>query len=105
MNTKPRRTAAASALFLILVALDLITKSLAVSALRDGIHIDLIRGVLEFYYIENRGAAFGIFQDGTLILSIISAVTMIVLIVLYSRVPDDRKFLPLRIILIFTSIR
>ena len=91
MNTKPRRTAAASALFLILVALDLITKSLAVSALRDWIHIDLIRGVLEFYYIENRGAAFGIFQDGTLILGIISAISLCVIIFLYLRTPGDRK--------------
>lgn len=103
MNTKPRRTAAASALFLILVALDLITKSLAVSALRDGIHIDLIRGVLEFYYIENRGAAFGIFQDGTLILGIISAISLCVIIFLYLRTPGDRKYLPLRLVLVFLS--
>ena len=101
MNANPRRTAAAALLFLILTAFDLFTKSIAVRALAGGIHIDLIKGVLEFYYIQNRGAAFGIFQDGTLILSIISAVTMIVLIFLYRRVPDDRKFLPLRIILIF----
>lgn len=103
MNTKPRRTAAASALFLILVALDLITKSLAVSALRDGIHIDLIRGVLEFYYIENRGAAFGIFQDGTLILGIISAISLCVIVFLYLRTPGDRKYLPLRLVLVFLS--
>lgn len=103
MNTKPRRTAAASALFLILVALDLITKSLAVSALRDGIHIDLIKGVLELYYIENRGAAFGIFQDGTLILGIISAISLCVIILLYLKTPGDRKYLPLRLVLIFLS--
>ena len=55
-------------LFFLLTAFDLFTKSVAVKALADGIHIDLIKGVLEFYYIQNRGAAFGIFQDGTLIL-------------------------------------
>ncbi len=103
MNTNPRRTAAAAALFLILVALDLITKSLAVIALHDGIHIDLIRGVLEFYYIENRGAAFGIFQDGTLILGIISAISLCVIIYLYLKTPGDRKYLPLRLVLIFLS--
>jgi len=103
MNTNPRRTAAAAALFLILVALDLITKSLAVSALRGGIRIDLIKGVLEFYYIENRGAAFGIFQDGTLILGIISAVSLCVIITLYLKTPDDRKYLPLRLVFVFLS--
>ena len=101
MNANPRRTMKAAVLFIVLTAFDLFTKSVAVSALADGIHIDLIKGVLEFYYIQNRGAAFGIFQDGTLILSFVSAVTMIVLICLYMRIPDDRKYLPLRIVLIF----
>lgn len=48
------RAAKAAALFIILVALDLFTKSLAVNALRDGKRIPLIPGVLEFYYIQNR---------------------------------------------------
>ena len=59
--------------------------------------------VLEFYYIENRGAAFGIFQDGTLILGIISAISLCVIVFLYLRTPGDRKYLPLRLVLIFLS--
>ena len=101
MKANPRRTVAAAAVVFVLTAFDLFTKSVAVNALADDIHIDLIKGVLEFYYIQNRGAAFGIFQDGTLILGLISAVTMIVLICLYMRIPDDRKYLPLRIVLLF----
>lgn len=103
MNVQPLRAVKAAALFIILVAIDLFTKSLAVKALQGGIHFELIPGVLEFYYIQNRGAAFGIFQNGTLILGIISAVSLCILIRLYTMVPSDKKYLPLRVVLLFIS--
>lgn len=103
MNTNSSRILKATVLFLALTAFDLFTKSLAVNALQGGKHIPIIPGVLEFYYIQNRGAAFGIFQDGTFILSVISFVTLIALIVIYLRIPDGRKFLPLRLVLIFIA--
>ncbi len=103
MNTNNSRILKAAVLFLALTAFDLFTKSLAVNALQGGKRIPIIPGVLEFYYIQNRGAAFGIFQDGTFILSVISFVTLIALIVIYLRVPDGRKFLPLRLVLIFIA--
>ena len=65
MKVNKSRIIKAAVLFLGLFAFDLLTKSLAVNALQDGRHIPLISGVLEFYYIQNRGAAFGIFQNGT----------------------------------------
>ena len=85
------------------MALDLFTKSLAVNALRDGKRIPLIPGVLEFYYIQNRGAAFGMFQSGTFILSLVSLAALIVLILIYLKVPDGKKYLPLRLVLIFIA--
>lgn len=97
------RAAKAAALFIILAALDLFTKSLAVNALGDGRRIPLIPGVLEFYYIQNRGAAFGMFQSGTFILSLISLAALIVLILIYLKVPDGKKYLPLRLVLIFIA--
>ena len=63
MQISFKRAAKAAALFVLLVAADLFTKAIAVQALQDGRHVELIRGVLEFYYIQNRGAAFGIFQN------------------------------------------
>ena len=103
MNLHPLRAVKAVALFTILLAIDLFTKSIAVNALQGGIHFPLIPGMLEFYYIQNRGAAFGIFQNGTLILGIISAVSLCVLIRVYAMVPSDKKYLPLRIVLIAIS--
>ena len=97
------RAVKAAFLFIILVAGDLFTKSLAVNALQDGRRIPLIPGVLEFYYIQNRGAAFGMFESGTFILSLISFAALIALVLIYLRIPDGKKYLPLRLVLIFIA--
>ncbi len=101
MNKDPKRTIKACLLFAALLAFDLFTKSLAVKALSDGRHVPLIKGVLEFYYIQNRGAAFGIFQSGTVLLTVISTAAVIAIIYMYFRVPGGPKYLPLRLVLIF----
>lgn len=103
MKANITRIIKAGALFLVLTAFDLFTKSVAVSTLEGGKRIPLISGILEFYYIQNRGAAFGIFQDGTFILGVISAIALFALVFIYLRIPDGRKYLPLRLVLIFIA--
>ena len=103
MRSNSIRVIKAAVLFFALIAFDLLTKRLAVNALQDGKRIPLIPGVLEFYYIQNRGAAFGIFQNGTFILGLISTAALVALIFFYTRVPGGRKYLPLRLVLIFTA--
>ena len=49
--------------FLILVGLDQWTKGLAVRFLKDQEPVAVIKGVFEFSYLENRGAAFGMLQN------------------------------------------
>lgn len=98
-----KRIVKAGVIFIILIAFDLLTKSIAVNALEDGKRIPLIPGVLEFYYIQNRGAAFGIFQNGTFILGVISAIALAVIVFVYLRVPDGNKYLPLRLDLVFIA--
>ncbi len=44
------------------IAVDTVTKVLAASCLADGA-VTVIPGVLEFVYVENRGAAFGMLAD------------------------------------------
>ena len=56
----------------ILVGADQLVKWWALSALADGTVIDLIPGVFRFSYVENRGAAFGILQGQTVLLTVIS---------------------------------
>ena len=51
-------------LFVILVIADQLTKHLAVVRLKNQAAYNLINGILEFNYLENRGAAFGMMQGG-----------------------------------------
>ena len=51
------------AALLILVIIDQWSKELAVHGLKDRDTIVLIPGVFELFYLENRGAAFGIFEN------------------------------------------
>lgn len=50
-------------LILSIIIIDRITKHLAVIHLRDIDTIEIIRGVFNLTYVENRGAAFGILQN------------------------------------------
>ena len=54
--------------FVILVGLDQWTKGLAVAHLKENSPFELIPGVFELYYSENRGAAFGNASGKTAIL-------------------------------------
>ena len=49
--------------FLLFFLADQGTKLLAVRNLKGKESVELIPGVLEFQYLENRGAAFGILQN------------------------------------------
>ena len=60
--------------------------------------IDLIAGVLRLEYLENRGAAFGIFQNQQWISLILATVFLILAVVFWMRMPGARRWLPLRLI-------
>ena len=81
------------------VALDQYTKALAVKHLADG-PIPLIEGVFELKYLENRGAAFGMLQNQQTFFLIVTILTLILMTILYIRMPHTKRFLPLRICLI-----
>ena len=84
-------------LIIILIAIDQITKILAFSNLRGGIGISLIPGVFELQYLENRGAAFGILQDHQILFLVITIIAAIILTYIYGKLPEDKKYTPLRI--------
>ncbi len=80
------------------IFLDQWTKALVVSHLKDQSPVVLIDQVLEFKYLENRGAAFGLFQNRQIIFLIFSLVITAVVIWFYYRLPRGKRFLPLRIV-------
>lgn len=51
---------------------DFFSKKWAVDELSSGKTVDIIKGFLDFSYVENRGAAFGIFQNNVLVLGVFS---------------------------------
>ena len=48
--------------FFVLVAVDQLTKLLAVNNLKDKNPVVLIKDIIEFRYLENTGAAYGVFH-------------------------------------------
>lgn len=90
----------AGVMVLILAGLDQWVKSLAVLYLKDKAPFVVIEGVFEFFYLENRGAAFGIFQNQRWIFLILTALIMVGLVWLYGRIPAVKRYVPLRICIV-----
>ena len=61
------------------VGLDYLTKMLCVKNIALGESVTVIPGVLEFTYIQNRGAAFGNLADARWVFMIASAVLMVLI--------------------------
>ncbi len=73
------------------VALDQVTKRLAVAFLADGGSFEIIPGVFQLTYVENRGAAFGMFADHRWIFMVISTLAIVgMLIYLWKFAPPSR---------------
>ena len=87
----------------LLIVIDQITKVIAVNALGDGRRIPLIKGVLEFTFVQNRGAAFGILQNALPFFVVITLAALAVICYILVRVPEDRHFLPIRLCLCFIA--
>lgn len=101
-NEKKRQILFAVFCAFLLIALDLLTKTAARSALSGG-PIGLIPGVFELHYLENHGAAFGILQNQRLFFIVITAVFLAAAVFFYAKLPTDRRFLPLRVITVFIA--
>ena len=87
----------------ILTILDQWTKQLAVIHLQNQPDFSLIPGVLSFHYLENRGAAFGVFQNRQILFLIMT--TAILLFILYAlwKLPQEKKYRPLRLLSYFIT--
>ncbi len=88
-------------LFAGLVLLDQATKSWASTALQDG-PIVLIDGVLEFYYLENTGAAWGTFQGMQWLFYIMTAVYIALAVLEIIHLCKNSRYLPLVYTLVVT---
>lgn len=81
-------------LFIVLVAIDQVTKYLAVLKLKDHAPIPIIDGVFELHYLENRGAAFGMLQNQNqkVFFIFIAVVVFAAICYVLFRMPDKKRY-------------
>jgi len=88
----------------VLIILDQLTKYWSRAAFSDGSDISVIPGVLRFVLHKNTGAVWG-FLSGTehsiLYLTIATVIILALIIFIYFKIPDIRKFAPLLLIITF----
>lgn len=83
----------------VLLALDQLTKYLAIAHLKDQPALVLIDGVLELNYLENRGSAFGMLQNQKFFILFVGVVFMAVIFFFLFKLPDAKKFRAVHILL------
>ncbi len=64
---------------------------------------DWLMPIARIYHIQNTGAAFGMFQNGNLVFSILAMVVSVVILYYYPRVQHEEWFLRLALVLQFAG--
>lgn len=82
---------------LLLVLLDQWTKILAIRHLKGTSGISIWKDVFQLYYLENTGAAFGIFQGHQDVFLFVTFIALLLFIYIYEKLPFTSHFRLLRI--------
>lgn len=90
-------------IFFVLLLIDQLTKLWAVKILKPIGSIKIIHNVLEIYYVENRGAAFGIMQNKQWFFLIITLAVLVCLLWISGKIPEEKHFVPLKACLYFVG--
>lgn len=76
----------------ILIVVDQYTKKLAVINLKDKPAINIFDNVFQLYYLENRGAAFGMFQNHKEVFIFIAFVMLFLVFYVLYKIPNTKKY-------------
>lgn len=90
-------------IFVLGMLLDYSTKIWAIRVLKDQNDITVVKGFFDFSYLENRGAAFGIFQGRVYLLAAVTVVIMAVLFVMYQKTKKKTRLLTISTAMILTG--
>lgn len=90
-------------LLFLLISVDQYAKFLAVAHLKGQDAIPLIRGVLEFNYLENTGAAFGMLQNQKVFFIFVAVVILGAIAFIIFKLPDKRKYTVIHILLVMIA--
>lgn len=80
---------------LILLITDILSKNIASIYLNKQAPIVLIKGILEFVYVENRGVAFGLFYGKKIPILIISLFAVVIIFIFIKKIKNEKKYIPL----------
>ncbi len=105
MDRKYLRIIADLTLFGILVVIDRMTKSWAVSNLEGNDGIPIIKDIAEFYYLPNgnSGAAFGMLSGHRILFLIIACVVVAVIFYLVWNMPTVKRYKVVELLLVFIA--
>lgn len=88
---------------IVLVTIDQVTKYAAVIKLKNQPAFNIIDGILQFNYLENRGAAFGMLQNQKIFFVFIAVIFLSVIIYVLCKTPNDKKYRMLHVLLILIA--
>ncbi|MBD5493041.1 MAG: signal peptidase II [Lachnospiraceae bacterium] len=86
-------------LIAVLIVLDQYTKYLAVIRLKDKPAYPIINGVLEFNYLENHGAAFGMLQNQRVFFIFVEVIVLGVIAYILYKTPAKKKYIMMHLML------
>lgn len=90
-------------ILILLISLDQFTKYLAVLKLKEQSAFDIIPGILELNYLENRGAAFGMLKNQKFFFVFVAIVIIGLIIYFLYKAPDTKKFNILHLLLVMIA--
>lgn len=90
-------------ILIFLVAIDQYTKYIAVQKLKNQPAFNIINGVLEFNYLENRGAAFGMLQNQKIFFVFVAVIFLCVIAYVLVKAPQKEKYFKLHILLVMIA--
>lgn len=87
----------------VLTLLDQLTKTAAVNKLKGQKPFVIIEGVFEFYYLENTGTVWGMFEGGRYIFLALTVIILAALCFFVLKMPLTKKYMPLHIVLVLIT--
>lgn len=89
--------------FAVLVVVDQVTKYMAIERLKDKPSLKLMEGVFELQYLENRGAAFGMLQNGKVFFIFAAVVMLTAIVFVLIKAPVEKKYRPWHVFLVMIA--
>jgi signal peptidase II len=88
----------------IFIFFDRISKYFVIKNLHFGESINILKDILKFEKVENRGGVFGIFPDGKNFFIVISFIAIILIIYFFIKINPKNIFIVFNLSLIFSGI-